>query len=333
MFNIFDANTADELWRKAFIELNSEKLELECSRLGPMRELLHCSLHLQDPKQRWVLSRRPAINPAFAIAEVVWILLGKNDSGFLNFWNPLLPKYAGSGQTYHGAYGHRLRSHFGFDQIERAYSILESNPESRQVVLQIWDSQSDLPLANGISRDADIPCNVMSMLKIRSQKLEWLQVMRSNDIFLGTPHNFVQFTSLQEVISGWLGIQMGSFVLVSDSLHLYEKNFDQCTFTDVITEAKNNDSLALSRTDFVKILPILEDCMNRMQLAELKPKQLLRFIETLELPSGWANYMYIAGADAARRRSWKDEASAIAEKCSNPALIQAWSAWLERCQE
>lgn len=332
MLNTFDAASADELWRKAFIKLQSEQSTLELSRLGRMRELLHCSLHLQDPKQRWVLSRRPAINPAFAIAEVVWILLGKNDSSFINFWNPALPKYAGSGQTYHGAYGHRLRSHFGFDQIERAYNILDSKPESRQVVLQIWDSQSDLPLADGISRDADIPCNLMSMLKVRSQKLEWLQVMRSNDIFLGTPHNFVQFTSLQEVISGWLEIEMGSFVLVSDSLHLYEKNFDQCTFTESIPKAKNDDSLALSRTDFVKILPILENCMNRMQLAELKPKQLLGFIEALELPTGWANYMYIAGADAARRRSWTDETSAIAEKCSNPVLRQAWSAWLERCQ-
>lgn len=332
MLNVFEATSADELWQKALTKLKSEKSALEHSRLGPMSELLHCSLHLQDPKQRWVLSRRPAINPAFAIAEVVWILLGKNDSSFMNFWNPSLPKYAGSGPTYHGAYGYRLRSHFGFDQIERAYNILDSKPESRQVVLQIWDSQSDLPLADGVSRDADIPCNLMSMLKVRSQKLEWLQVMRSNDIFLGTPHNFVQFTSLQEVISGWLGIEMGSFVLVSDSLHLYEKNFDQCTFTESSSTAKNNDSIGLSRTDFLKVLPILESCMHQMQLSELMPKQLLGFIEALELPTGWANYIYIAGADAARRRSWTNEASAIAEKCSNPALRQAWSAWLERCQ-
>ncbi|ABD68804.1 thymidylate synthase [Rhodoferax ferrireducens T118] len=333
MFHCFDGVTADEVWRKAIAKLQSDESNSAGSRLGRMRELLHCALCIKDPRQRWVLSRRPAINPAFAIAEVIWILLGSDASNFLNFWNPVLPKYAGSGGTYHGAYGARLRTHFGLDQIERVYQILSANPESRQAVLQIWDSREDLPLSDGASRDLDIPCNLVGMLKVRAQKLEWLQIMRSNDVFLGTPHNLVQFTSLQEIIAGWLGIGIGSFSLVTDSLHLYEHDYDRCSMTKVPSTAISTDSIALSRQDFNRTLPLLEYATNEMRSEFLTPARLIDFVDTLGISEGWANYIYIVAADTARRRSWFDEMHIVANKCSNLALQAAWQAWLARCTE
>jgi thymidylate synthase len=125
MIKTFEANTADDLWRQAAEALlQGDDFLCQASRSGPIREYLHCSLHLTNPRQRWILSRQPALNPAFAIAEVIWILQGRNDAAFPNYWNPKLPEFAGYGDTYHGAYGHRLRSNFGFDQIERAYQAL-----------------------------------------------------------------------------------------------------------------------------------------------------------------------------------------------------------------
>jgi thymidylate synthase len=331
MFHYFDGTTADEAWRKAAKELMSGDFNVHPSRLGPMRELLHCGISLRDPRQRWVLSRRPAINPAFSIAEVIWILLGRNDSAFLNYWNPSLPKFAGLGPTYHGAYGSRLRNNFGFDQIERAYQVLSANPDSRQVVLQIWDSVKDAPHSDGTSRDSDIPCNLMASLKIRSERLEWLQVMRSNDVFLGTPHNLVQFTSLQEVIAGWLGIELGSFLLVTDSLHLYEHDVAQCSMAEFPSVVMNTDSLALSKGEFTRILPLVEKAMDELRSDHLSSSRLLSLIESLGLPSGWANSMYIVAADTARRRHWTDEMNFLASRCSNLALLDAWCAWLGRC--
>ena len=35
--------------------------------------------------------------------------------------------------------------------------------------------------------------------KVRQGKLEWSQIMRSNDVLLGMPYNFIQFTGLQEI--------------------------------------------------------------------------------------------------------------------------------------
>ena len=51
--------------------------------------------------------------------------------------------------------------------------------------------------------------------------------MRSNDIFRGLPYNFVQFTSMQEILAGWLKINVGSYNHVSDSLHIYERDLKE----------------------------------------------------------------------------------------------------------
>lgn len=102
-----------------------------------------------------------------------------------------MEKFAGKGENYHGAYGKRIRSHFGFEQIEKTYEALQSIPESRQVVMQIYDARVDFPINNGTPQDEDIPCNICSLLKVRNGKLEWSQIMRSNDVLLGMPYDFV----------------------------------------------------------------------------------------------------------------------------------------------
>lgn len=333
MIKVFEGETADELWRTAAEALvQGPGFLRQTSRSGPVREYLHCSLLLRNPRQRWILSRQPALNPAFAIAEVVWILQGRNDAGFLNYWNPQLPSFAGRSESYHGAYGHRLRYNFGFDQVERAYHALAANPDSRQVVLQLWDCQIDMPNLDGTPRDSDIPCNVVSMLKVRAGKLEWLQLMRSNDIFRGTPHNIVQFTSLQEVMAGWLGLEVGSFVLVADSLHLYERDSGQFHITEAATSVVNTDSLSLPKNAFDPMLVAIGNAMDELRSEQLLPNRFLELVHGNTLPLSWHNLFCIVAADSARRRNWEDEAIFASSMCNNPALGAAWSGWQERCR-
>lgn len=327
----FVGETADEIWRSAAEALiDRAEVPRRDSRLGMTRELLHCSFLLKNPRQRWVLSRRPAINPAFAVAEVIWILSGRDDAGFPTHWNPALPRFAGRGEHFHGAYGHRLRRNLSFDQVERAWRALSANPDSRQVVLQIWDGQLDFPNPDGSARDPDIPCNVCSMPKIRDGRLEWLQIVRSNDLFLGTPHNFVQFTVLQEVIAGWLGLELGNYVQVSDSLHLYEKDLSSMSVGAVRPLVYPEDRLALPKAEFDEVLRSLGVGMDRLRLDTLTPTAFLHLIEAVSVPESWANLFRIAAADAARRRGWEEESEAAADACTSPCLSTAWKSWVER---
>ncbi|MBI2240147.1 MAG: thymidylate synthase [Magnetospirillum gryphiswaldense] len=326
----FQGDTADEIWRQAAAALTGEVGYLrQDSRLGATRELLHSTFHLHNPRQRWVLSRRPVLNPAFAIAEVVWILQGRNDAAFLNFWNPLLPKFAGEGTVYDGAYGHRLRVNLGLDQIERAYKVLVANPSSRQTVLQIWDGRTDMPNEDGSARSADIPCNVVAMPKVREGRLEWLQVMRSNDLYLGTPHNFIQFTTLQEVMAGWLGLEVGSYVQLSDSLHLYEHDMAKVEIAHEPPAVRNHDRLDLPKPEFDRVLSAIGSAMDRLRAPELRPHH-FRGIYEKGLPDGWQNMLRIAAADAARRRGWSNESQAAGDACGNEVLWTMWASWAER---
>lgn len=330
--HLFEGRTANDVWCAATAKLLDEPdIPTQPGRGGPTREMLHAAFEIRDPRDRWVLARQPAMNPAFAIVEAVWILRGRKDSGLLNYWNPDLPEYSGRGDEYHAAYGFRLRHQFGFDQLDRAYRALRHKPESRQVVLQIWDPTADFPDGRGRAVSKDVPCNVLSMLKVRDGKLEWTQVMRSNDIFRGVPHNFVQFTSLQEVMAGWLDLEVGSYTHLSDSLHAYEGTLGHLRDADFfIEQSPNTDSLCLPKPESDEVFRSLDELLSAIASDGLRERDLLMMVEDAELPRAYENLLRVVAADAARREGGQELAITIAAGCTNPALTQAWDRWLSR---
>ncbi len=325
--HVFQGQTADEVWREAYQAVTSCG-KRQPSRAGDTIELLHAVLEVGDPRQRWIISRRPVINPAFGIAEVVWLLAGSRDAEVLNYWFPRLPEFAGEGPTYDGAYGYRLRNQFSIDQVRRACDALSSNPSSRQVVLQYWDPRSDLPRQDGVPSCADIPCNVTSLLKIREGRLDWTQVLRSNDLIRGLPTNFAQFTCLQEVLAGWLGVEVGTYHHWSDSLHIYST--DAAKFScdpEIPSLASNTDSLALDMVRGETVILELYRRMVEMTAQDVGVKTLEGLVSFREAPSGYQNLLRVLGAESARRRDRHDQAAAMMQDCTNPQLLQTWSAW------
>jgi len=334
MIKVFEGKSADEVWRMAAAELrHGSDARRQDGRGGSTQELLHAVFTIQDPRQRWVVARQPALNPAFAIAEVVWILCGRRDSAFLNYWNSQLPKYAGSGNEYHGAYGFRLRHQFGIDQLERAYQALRHNPDGRQVVLQIWDPRADFPDTYGRPLNADIPCSINSLLKIRDGKLEWMQIIRSNDLFRGVPYNFIQFTSMQEVLAGWLGVEIGSYNQLSDSLHLYDGDVELLGIGASDSAERNSDSLGLPKEESNAVLTNVNHLIESMTAPGLLQEDLRALLAEHSIPGAFQNLLLVVAAEAARRRGWLALAQSLMNDCSNPALIQAWKNWFIRLQQ
>jgi thymidylate synthase len=329
--HIFDGTTADEVWLKAAAAFReSPEVRVQSSRAGETQELLGVVFTIANPRQRWIVSREPAINPAFALAEVVWILAGRRDAAFLNYWNPKLPQFAGSGSKYHGAYGHRLRKHFGLDQLNRAYHALRNNPDSRQVVLQIWDARRDFPLEDGAVANSDIPCNVCSFAKIRDGRLEWTQVLRSNDLFLGVPHNFVQFTSLQEILAGWLGVEVGHYRHLADCLHIYRRDRGYIESPNQITHETNSDVLRFNKQDSEMFFAELARRLDKMTGASLAEKSLRQLATPQDLPRALRNWLLVVAADCARRRGWINLTYDLMFECSNPLLRHLWDRWFAR---
>jgi len=308
----------------------SEGESFQPSRAGDTLEILHAAFEISDPRQRWVNSRTPPVNPAFGVAEAIWMLAGSNDAAVLNYWFPRLPEFAGKGTTYPGAYGYRLRRHFGLDQIRRAYEVLSNNTVSRQVVLQLWDVCTDLSHPDGTPRNSDIPCNVISLLKVRHGRLEWTQVMRSTDLHRGLPYDIIEFTILQEVMAGWLGLGIGGYHHWSDSLHVYSDAAAHFSCEPGFLPERNSDFLAVTADQGEAIIKELYRRTVGLTRSELLEGELQELTSMPEAPAGYQNLLRVLGAESARRRARRDQAEAIMAACTNPQLIQAWSLWWKR---
>jgi thymidylate synthase len=328
---LFHGTTADDVWLDAarFIDAQGGA-HVQRSRAGDTVEIMGAIFEIEDPTKRWTVSRVPALNPAFALAEVVWILNGRHDSKFINYWNPKLPNFAGNTPEYHGAYGYRLRVEHGMDQLTRAYNALLKNPDSRQVVLQIWDPQLDFPMENGAPASPDIPCNICSFLKIRDNKLEWTQVMRSNDLILGTPHNFIQFTTLQEVIAAWLGVDVGTYRHYSDCLHVYTRDWKSLRSLKQIEVPSTPARLRFTKEESDKLFSELASRMEEMISDNLTKKQLGDLVFTTGLNATLQDWLFLISADCARRKGWKDLAEELGNSCNDRVLNQLWIKWNER---
>ena len=329
MFHAFEADTADETWRAIANEFRIGRVAGQASRAGSTRELLHAAISISRPRERWIVSRNPPINPAFAMAEIIWIVTGRNDSWFLTYFNRKLPEFAGDGPILHGAYGYRLRRHLELDQLSRAYHTLASNPDSRQVVLQIWDGTLDLPHPDGHPRAQDIPCNVLSMLKVRENKLHWTQIIRSNDFFLGLPYNLIQFTTLQEIIAGWLEVEVGPYYQISDSLHIYDRDYSHLEDVVVVNMPKDSDSLALSKqkseltfAELARNVDIIID--ESASTSDLETMQ-----RDSQLPTAFRNMLCVLCAEGARRRSGVEKSREMMRSCTNPVFALLFDRWLE----
>lgn len=334
MIPVFEGPTADHVWQQlAEVFRQPAGYHVQPSRDGETKEILHAVISIADPRQRWVISRQPPLNPAFALAEVVWIMTGRRDLAFLEFWSRRFPEFVGPGPELHGAYGFRLRRHFGVDQLDRACEVLSRNPITRQVVLQIWDPKLDLPTVDGKPVDKDVPCNLASVLKIRDGKLEWLQIIRSNDLFLGVPHNLVQFTCLQEIIAGWLGVQCGSYNQISDSLHVYTRDEAHIQRSVPLELAiSNEDSLALSRKESELVWEELGRRIELMITPELRQGELEQHLRW-DGSQAYRNILAVLVAETARRRKWTDTAAGAMATCTNPAYREMWSRWRRRTKE
>ncbi|MBV5296648.1 MAG: hypothetical protein JZU64_00585 [Rhodoferax sp.] len=173
------------------------------------------------PQERVLFDPIRDANPFFHFFESLWILAGADTVDLPCFFLNRLADYSDDGKRFHGAYGQRMRSAYGFDQLEQAVGLLRKDPDSRQVIVSIWHPERDL----GHVATKDTPCNDMIAFKIREGKLNMTVFNRSNDVIWGAyGANAVQFSVIQEYVAARVEVEIGHYVQVSDSYHVYEEN-------------------------------------------------------------------------------------------------------------
>lgn len=213
--NHFVEESLDDLLRESIAAVLERGEPLGASR-GPNRELRGMTLELSRPRAR--LSRSETRGRVFSpLAELLWYLSGSNDTDFIAYY---VPRYAedDEGGIIFGGYGPRLRGAGDADQLSNIIRLLKERPKTRRAVIQLF-SGTDL-----IGEHKDVPCTCTLQFLARSHGLDLIVYMRSNDVHTGLPHDVFCFTMLQEIVARSIGVDIGRYVHMVGSLHLYEED-------------------------------------------------------------------------------------------------------------
>ncbi|MBU9321081.1 thymidylate synthase [Burkholderia gladioli] len=217
------AETIDDLLRKVYGRLLRKRGSGEINPTkGPATEINGALLLLRNPRAR--LSQSERKNTLFScLGEFLWYLAGSDKLDFIQYYISRYKDFSDDGQTVFGAYGPRLfGSTSGTDQVHNVIRTLRASEPSRRAVIQLF--HGDDLAANLVKRREDLPCTCTLQFTIRNHQLHAMVMMRSNDAFMGLPHDIFAFTMLQELIARSLGVEIGQYKHAVGSLHLYANN-------------------------------------------------------------------------------------------------------------
>jgi len=185
-------------------------------------------IHYENPKQHVLLNPVRDANPFFHLMESMWMLAGRDDAAFLEYYIKDFSKMFGKDGIIMDAYGHRWRYGYRYDQLDEIVSQLRKDPYTRQAVLQIWGAGRD-----DLRAYSSKPCNLTAVFRIQNQFLNMTVYNRSNDLIWGCcGANAVHFSILQEYLAGRIGLPMGQYWQVTNNLHMYTDMYDKMSKRD-----------------------------------------------------------------------------------------------------
>lgn len=211
----------DDLLRGTYLELLQKAGAEVLSSKGRSLETFGAALELTDPRCR--LSRSIGRSRIFsALGEFLWYVSGSNSIDHIEYY---IRDYSAisddpNKETANGAYGPRLFSvvdGFEISQWQNVMSRLK-NPKSRGTrnAVIVIPGPRDF-----IVKTKDRPCTCSLQFVVRRNRLHLHVHMRSNDAYLGMPHDFFSFTMLQELAAREVGVGIGTYIHTVGSLHIY----------------------------------------------------------------------------------------------------------------
>jgi thymidylate synthase len=181
-------------------------------------ELNNVSFKLTDIRNNIINVRN--ISESYLLGELLWYMTAREDIDFIQKFSGFWGRISDDGVTSNSAYGHILFKRHGFNQVEKIIELLKTDKNSRRAVLNF-----NVPNPNVIETKDEI-CTIALQMYIRDGKLNCTGIMRSNDIWLGTPYDVAFFTELQKYIAHRVGVEYGTYTHFVTSIHVYDRNFE-----------------------------------------------------------------------------------------------------------
>jgi thymidylate synthase len=160
------------------------------------------------------------------VYELLWFLRGETNVRYLqehgvSIWN----EWADAEGELGPVYGYQWRSWPGrngetIDQISDVVEQIQSNPDSRRLVVTAWNP-ADVP------EMALPPCHLLFQFYVANGRLSCQMYQRSADVFLGVPFNIASYALLTMMMAQVTGHEPGDFVHTLGDAHLYDNHLEQ----------------------------------------------------------------------------------------------------------
>lgn len=206
-----------------------ENHQYESSPRGSkIKENIALSFSITDPRNRLLYIPERDFSLSYCMAEMLWYLSGSNSTEWIANYSTFWKNISDDGTTANSAYGARLfRQHpkiaqGRFTQWEYIKEELRKDPDSRRAVMHIRVPD------DSIDAKLDVPCTLSLQFFIRDNLLHLVVHMRSNDVVLGLSFDVPAFTMMQELMALELGLELGTYTHIANSMHVYERHFEMC---------------------------------------------------------------------------------------------------------
>jgi thymidylate synthase len=202
------------------------------------------------------------------VAEQCWFISGsRKPEDFLRQFTKIWDGFTNPGDVVTAAYGHRMRKHFGRDQLDLLVKLLKKDPSSRHGVVVFWDPSSD---GLGGVYKKNVPCPYTFTVNIFGGKLHLHLLVRSNDMLLGCPSDVAGFALLQSILAQRLGVKPGTYSHSISNAHIYDIHYEGAK---ELVKRKNNhkkiilnlpkNSFKLAEKKDVKVVMNIVDSLSK----------------------------------------------------------------------
>ena len=196
------------------------KVSVQGNEVAGTKELLNSGFTLLDITDN-IATARTGYSLPYMLGELALCFTGGDDVESTSKF-PSFSKCVGDdGVTTRSAYDAIAFNRYGFDQVAQVIDTLKRDPYSRRAVIDF-----NVPNPERFETKDEI-CTIALVFELRGGKLDCTGIMRSDDVWLGTPYDVVFFTELQKHIANELRVAYGKYTHFAVSLHAYEKDIDR----------------------------------------------------------------------------------------------------------
>lgn len=190
------------------------KISVQGHEVAGTKEMLNSGFTLLDITDN-IATARTGYSLPYMLGGLAWYFTGRDDVEFIS-------KCIGDGGvTTRSAYDAIAFDRYGSDRVAQVIDTLRRDPYSRRAAIDF-----NVPDTGRLETKDEIRA-IALVFELREGKLDCTGIMRSDDVWLGTPYDVVLFTELQKHIANELGVAYGKYTHFAVSLHACAEDIDR----------------------------------------------------------------------------------------------------------